>query len=48
MGKTITTLYSLEIEEILVDYFDAFDVNLKVTDTEDQIIYAEIVKYESN
>ena len=37
---------AIEIEEILADYFNAFDVLLKIIDTEDgQMIYAEIVDY---
>ena len=37
---------AIEIEEILPDYFNAFDVLLKIIDTEDgQMIYAEIVDY---
>ena len=35
---------AIEIEEILADYFNAFDVLLKIIDTEDgQMVYAEIV-----
>ena len=35
---------AIEIEEILADYFNAFDALLKIIDTEDgQMIYAEIV-----
>ena len=38
---------AIEIEEILADYFNAFDVLLKIVDTEDgQVVYAEIVDYE--
>ena len=38
---------AIEIEEILADYFNAFDVLLKIVDTEDgQVVYAEIVAYE--
>ena len=38
---------AIEIEEILADYFNAFDVLLKITNTEDgQMVYAEIVDYE--
>ena len=37
---------AIEIEEILADYFNAFDVLLKIIDTEDgQMVYAEIVGY---
>ena len=37
---------AIEIEEILADYFKAFEVLLKIIDTEDgQMIYAEIVDY---
>ena len=37
---------SIEIAEILADHFNAFDVLLKIIDTEDgQMIYAEIVDY---
>ena len=37
---------AIEIEEILVEHFNAFDVLLKIADTEDgQMIYAEIVDY---
>ena len=37
---------AIEIEEILADYFNAFDVLLKIIDTEDgQMVYAEIVDY---
>ena len=37
---------AIEIEEILADYFNAFDALLKIIDTEDgQMIYAEIVAY---
>ena len=36
----------IEIEEILAEHFNAFDVLLKIADTEDgQMIYAEIVDY---
>lgn len=35
---------AIEIEEILAEYFNAFDVLLKIIDTEDgQMVYAEIV-----
>ena len=38
---------AIEIEEILADYFNAFDVLLKIVDTEDgQMVYAEILDYE--
>ena len=38
---------AIEIEEILADYFNAFDVLLKIINTEDgQMVYAEIVDYE--
>ena len=38
---------AIEIEEILADYFNAFDALLKIVDTEDgQMVYAEIVDYE--
>ena len=37
---------AIEIEEILVDDFNAFDVLLKIVDTDDgQMVYAEIVDY---
>ena len=37
---------AIEIEEILADYFNAFDVLLKIVDTKDgQMVYAEIVDY---
>lgn len=37
---------TIEIEEILADYFNAFDALLKIVDTEDgQMVYAEIVDY---
>ena len=37
---------AIEIEEILAEHFNAFDVLLKITDTEDgQMVYAEIVDY---
>ena len=37
---------AIEIEEILADYVNAFDVLLKIVDTEDgQMVYAEIVDY---
>ena len=37
---------AIEIEEILANYFNAFDALLKIIDTEDgQMIYAEIVDY---
>ena len=37
---------AIEIEEILADYFNAFDALLKIIDTDDgQMIYAEIVDY---
>ena len=43
LRKEISTI---EIEEILADHFNAFDVLLKIIDTEDgQMIYAEIVDY---
>ena len=36
----------IEIEEILAEHFNAFDVLLKIADTEDgQMVYAEIVDY---
>ena len=42
----IKELSSIEIEEILADYFNAFDALLKIVDTEDgQMVYAEIVDY---
>ena len=42
----IKELSSIEIEEILADYFNAFDTLLKIVDTEDgQMVYAEIVDY---
>lgn len=38
---------AIEIEEILADYFNAFDALLRIVDTEDgQMVYAEIVDYE--
>ena len=38
---------AIEIEEILADYFNAFDILLKIADTEDgQMVYAEILDYE--
>ena len=38
---------AIEIEEILADYFNAFDILLKIVDTEDgQMVYAEILDYE--
>ena len=43
LRKEISTI---EIEEILADYFNAFDALLKIVDTEDgQMVYAEIVDY---
>ena len=40
---------AIEIEEILAEHFNAFDVLLKIIDTEDgQMIYAEIVDYKQN
>ena len=37
---------AIEIEEILADYFNAFDVLLEIVDTKDgQMVYAEIVDY---
>ena len=37
---------AIEIEEILAEHFNAFDVLLKIVDTEDgQMVYAEIVDY---
>ena len=43
LRKEIATI---EIEEILAEHFNAFDVLLKIIDTEDgQMIYAEIVDY---
>ena len=37
---------AIEIEEILAEHFNAFDVLLKIIDIEDgQMIYAEIVDY---
>ena len=43
LRKEISTI---KIEEILADYFNAFDVLLKIVDTEDgQMVYAEIVDY---
>ena len=37
---------AIEIEEILADYFNAFDVLLKIVYTKDgQMVYAEIVDY---
>ena len=37
---------AIEIEEILADYFNAFDALLKIINTDDgQMIYAEIVDY---
>ena len=37
---------AIEIEEILAEHFNAFDVLLKIADTEDgQMGYAEIVDY---
>lgn len=37
---------AIEIEKILTEHFNAFDVLLKIIDTEDgQMIYAEIVDY---
>ena len=37
---------AIEIEEILEKHFNAYDVLLKIIDTEDgQMIYAEIVDY---
>lgn len=42
----VKELSTIEIEEILADYFNAFDVLLKIVDTEDgQMVYAEIVDY---
>ena len=36
----------IEIEEIIADYFNAFDSLLKIVDTEDgQMVCAEIVDY---
>ena len=38
---------AIEIEEILAEHFNAFDVLLKIVDTEDgQMVYAEILDYE--
>ena len=38
---------AIEIEEILAEHFNAFDVLLKIADTEDgQMVYAEILDYE--
>ena len=38
---------AIEIEEILADYFNDFDVLLKIVDTKDgQMVYAEILDYE--
>ena len=40
---------AIEIEEILAKHFNAYDVLLKIIDTEDgQMIYAEIVDYKQN
>ena len=37
---------AIEIEEILAEHFNAFDVLLKIADTEDRkMFYAEIVDY---
>ena len=37
---------AIEIEEILAEHFNAFDVLLKIVDTkEEQMVYAEIVDY---
>ena len=37
---------AIEIEEILAEYFNTFDVLLKIIDTEDgQMVCAEIVDY---
>lgn len=42
----VKELSAIEIEEILADYFNAFDVLLKIVGTEDgQMVYAEIVDY---
>ena len=43
LRKEIATI---EIDEILAERFNAFDVLLKIVDTEDgQMVYAEIVDY---
>ena len=49
MKRTVVkTLSCIEIEEILADHFDAFDALLFIEQTEEgQMIYAEIVNYES-
>ena len=40
---------AIEIEEILADHFNAFDVLLKIIDTKDgQMVYAELVDYKEN
>ena len=40
---------AIEIEKILAKHFNAYDVLLKIIDTEDgQMIYAEIVDYKEN
>lgn len=45
--RVIKTISSIEIEEILAEYFNSFDALLKIENTEDgQMVYAEIVNYE--